>query len=96
MPIIESAKKAIRSSARKQAFNAARKNAALGATKKLKRLLKDGKLDEAQKVFKDAQQAIDKAAKTNYFKKNTAARKISRLAAMVRKAKGAKASTAKK
>lgn len=87
MPIIESAKKAVRSSARKQAFNLARKNAFVSSTKQLKRLLKNGKVDEAQALFKDVQQSIDKAAKTNLLKKNTASRKISRLSAMVKKAK---------
>jgi len=87
MAIIESAKKAIRSSTRKRAFNTVRRSAVLSATKKLKRLLKTGKIDEAQKFFREVQQAIDKATKTNYIKKNTAGRKKSRLAALVRKAK---------
>lgn len=90
MAIIESAKKAIRSSARKRVFNSVRKNAVIGATKRLKRLIKEKNFAEARKVFKDTQQAIDKAAKTNYFKKNTAARKVSRLAAMLNKAESVK------
>lgn len=38
------------------------------------------KKDEAEKLLKDITVAIDKAAKKNIIKKNTASRKISRLA----------------
>lgn len=86
MAIIDSAKKAIRSSARKRAFNVVRKETMNGSIKQLKRLLKDKKVKEARAFFPTVQQAIDKAVKTNYIKANTAARKKSRLVALVKKA----------
>lgn len=86
MAIIESAKKAIRSSARKRAFNVVRKDAISSFVKQYKKLVADKKTAEALAFFPKVQQAIDKAVKTNYIKRNTAARKKSRLLAMVKKA----------
>ena len=81
--ITSSAKKAIRVSARKRVFNLRRKNAIADVVKKIKRLLKEKKNKEAQAFLPTAYQAIDKAAKTKYLKKNTAARKKSRLAKLL-------------
>lgn len=91
MAIIDSAKKAIRSSARKRAFNVVRKEAVAGLVKQLKRLLKDGKVKEARALFPQVQQAYDKAVKTNYLKANTASRKKSRLVALIKKTAAAPA-----
>lgn len=85
MAITDSAKKAIRSSARKRVFNLARKDTMNGDIKRLKRLLKDGKTQEAVALFPKVQQAIDKATKTNLIKKNTSSRKKSRLSALMKK-----------
>ncbi len=90
MAITSSAKKALRSSKRKAVFNARRQDAIKSVTKKIKKLLADKKTKEAQAMLSQAYQAIDKAAKTNLIKKNTAARKKSRLSALIKKA-GAKA-----
>lgn len=85
MAITSSAKKAIRVSARKRVFNLRRKNAIVDTVKKIKRLIKEKKNREAQTLLPLAYQAIDKALKTKYLKKNTAARKKSRLAKLINK-----------
>lgn len=88
MPITSSAKKALRSSLRKRSFNGRRKKSADEAAKGLKKFLASDKKDakEALKMLSVAYATIDKATKSGTLKKNTAARKKSRLAAMVRKA----------
>jgi small subunit ribosomal protein S20 len=86
MPIIRSAKKALRSSARKRVFNLRRKDALRDEVKEVKKLAVAKKPEEARKELSKAYQAIDKAAKRGVIKKNAAARKKSRLSAMVKKA----------
>ena len=88
MPITQSAKKALRNSLRKKSFNGRRKKKADEATKGLKKFLTSDKKDakEALKMLSVAYALIDKATKSGTLKKNTAARKKSRLAAMVKKA----------
>lgn len=87
MPITKSAKKALRSSARKKEFNLARKDALKTAVKKMRKLIAENKTDEARKFFPEVQRIIDKAAKHGgVLKKNNAARKKSRLIAALKKA----------
>lgn len=82
MAITTSAKKAHRASLRKREFNVLRAKTMKDATKTAR---KSGSEENLSKAF----QAIDKAAKRGVIKKNTAARKKSRLIAQLRKA-GAK------
>jgi small subunit ribosomal protein S20 len=79
MPITQSAKKAIRGSLRKKAFNDARKRAMKEVIKKIEKI---AKLDKASatKMVSSAFAIIDKAAKRGVIKKNNAARKKARLA----------------
>ena len=84
MPIIKSAKKAFRASHRKKVFNDRRKKAMKESIKATKTLLKEKKMDEARSSLSFAYKAIDKAAKRGVIKKNTAARKKSRLARAVK------------
>jgi small subunit ribosomal protein S20 len=79
MPITASAKKALRGSARKKAVNDRRKKTMRDSIKDIEKLIKAKSLDEAKKLLKKAESAIDKAAKKGVIKKNTAARKKSRL-----------------
>ena len=79
MPITKSAKKAIRGSLRKKAFNDRRTRAMKEIIKKVQKLAKENKT-EALKLLNSAFQVIDKAAKVGVIKKNNAARKKSRLA----------------
>jgi len=83
MPITKSAKKAIRGSLRKKAFNDRRTRIMRDIIKKLEKLSKGDKAGAA-KLLPNAFQAIDKAAKTGVIKKNNAARKKSRLAKLVK------------
>ncbi|MFA6416064.1 MAG: 30S ribosomal protein S20 [Candidatus Paceibacterota bacterium] len=86
MPIIKSAKKALRSSTKKRVFNDRRRKAMREAVKDIKKLVLAKTPAEAQKKLSDAYQAIDKAAKRGVIKKNAANRKKSRLVKMIKKA----------
>jgi small subunit ribosomal protein S20 len=79
MAITKGAKKAIRSSGRKRVFNLRRKNELSETVKKVRKFIIEGKKDEAQRLIPTAYKAIDKAQKRGVIKKNTAARKKSRL-----------------
>lgn len=79
MPITSSAKKALRSSKRKRFFNLKRKNEMVNVVKEYKKLILAKKTNEAGKLVPKLQKAIDKATKRGLIKKNTAARKKSRL-----------------
>ena len=83
MPITQSAKKAIRGSLRKKAFNDRRKRVMKEIIKKIEKLSKTDKI-EALKMLSSAFKAIDKAAKTGVIKKNNAARKKSRLSRLTK------------
>ena len=83
MPIIKSAKKAVRSSLRKKTLNDMRKKTMKEITKKIEKVSKADK-KEAAKMLSSAYQAIDKAAKRGVIKKNTAARKKARLTRLVK------------
>lgn len=85
MPITKSAKKALRQGERKKVFNLRRKKKVEDVVKSVKRLVKEGKAKEANALLPKAYSALDKAAKGNTIKKNTAARKKSRLNAIVKK-----------
>jgi len=85
MSITHSAKKAFRSSQKKRVFNLARKNKVSQAVKAVKKLIAEGKKKEAAKAFALAQKVLDKAAKAHTLTKNTASRKKSRLAKMIKK-----------
>jgi len=83
MPITKSAKKAIRGSLRKRALNDRNKRSMKEAIKKIEKVVKTDKT-EAIKNLSSAYAAIDKAAKRGVIKKNTAARKKSRLTRLVK------------
>ena len=87
MAITSSAKKAIRSSARKRVFNLRRKDALRDAMKALTKALAARDVAGAEKLVPAAYSAIDKAKKRGVIKGNTAARKKSRLALAVKRAK---------
>lgn len=85
MPIIKSAKKALRGSKAKKVFNDRRNKAMKLAVKSVKKLALDKKSKEALAKLAEVYQVIDKAAKRGIIKKNTAARKKSRLAKLIKK-----------
>lgn len=82
MAITKSAKKAIRVSLRKRAINLRRSRAMRQAMKDVRISTDSKNIDEARarEKLSLAYKAIDKAAKKGVIKKNTAARKKSRLA----------------
>lgn len=80
MPITRSAKKTLRASARKKAVNDRRRRAMKDAVKSVRKLKLEKKGADVRGALSNAYQAIDKAVKGGIIKKNTAARKKSRLA----------------
>lgn len=86
MPITSGAKKALRASKRKRVFNLRRKSAIESTVKEVKKLVAAKKMKEPAAALAAAYQAIDKGSKSNFVSKNTASRKKSRLAALLKKA----------
>jgi len=87
MPIIKSAKKALRGSKRKHVFNIRRADAMKDAVKEVKKLISGKSAADAEKLLPKVYQVIDKAAKRGVIKKNTAARKKARIVKMIKKVK---------
>lgn len=85
MPITSGAKKALRASERKRVFNNRRRRVMKEVLKKIKRAIVSKNSGDAQKLLPEAYKAIDKAAKRGIIKKNTAARKKSRLVKSIKK-----------
>ena len=86
MPITQSAKKALRQSIRRRVKNVERKSALKAAIKEYKKLIVAGKFAEAKKYLPQVYKRLDKAAKANLIKKNTASRLKSRLTKKLGKA----------
>ncbi len=84
MPVIKSAKKALRGSQRKMVFNLRRKRVMKDSIKTIDKLVLGKNKEEAMNNLSSAYKAIDKAAKRGVIKKNTAARKKSRLARAIK------------
>jgi small subunit ribosomal protein S20 len=84
MALIKSAKKAIRQSARKRVQNL-RRSRAIHDTVKAARGTKGMDRKQQDEALRVAYQAIDKALKRGVIKKNTAARKKSRLVKLLKK-----------
>jgi small subunit ribosomal protein S20 len=85
MAITSSAKKAIRASVKKRVFNLRRKWSIEKVEKDIRKLITEGKKKEAMALVPSAYQAIDKAVKTNFVKKNTGSRMKSRLVKFLNK-----------
>lgn len=84
MPITRSAKKALRVSDRKRAVNDRTKKVLKEGIKKVQKLVSEKKWKEAKTELSSAYAAIDKAMKKGAIKKNTAARRKSRLSRMTK------------
>lgn len=83
MPKIKSAKKALRQSIRRKERNVARKKEFRKVIKTFKNLVTEKKLEEAKKQISLVYEKLDKAAKANLIKKNTASRLKSRLSKLL-------------
>ena len=86
MANIKSAKKRILTSEKRAAANKAVKSGVKTAVKKVRVAVEANDAAAAAAAFENAKSDIDKAASKGVLHKNTAARKVSRLAAAVKKA----------
>jgi small subunit ribosomal protein S20 len=85
-----SAEKRNRQSQKRRARNQAVRTRVKSAVKKVRETLEGGELAAAQDAFKKAARVIDQASSKGVVHRNTASRKISRLAKAVAKAAPAK------
>jgi ribosomal protein S20 len=85
MPITSSAKKALRASDRKRVYNLRIRAAIDVPLKKFRKLVAAKSVKEAAALVPVIYQALDKAAKKNYIKKNTASRVKGRVAKALKK-----------
>lgn len=83
MPIIKSAQKALRQNIKRRNKNRQTKKRIRGLVKEVKILISQKKIQEAKKLLPLMYKLLDKAAKTGLIKKNTAARKKSRITKLV-------------
>lgn len=93
MPIIKSAKKALRQSLRRKKQNLRRKSRLKDAIKNYQKLLQAGKLEEAEKRLSEVYKLADKTAKMKTIKKGKADRIKSRLSQLLVKTKSSKTSS---
>jgi len=87
MPIIKSAKKALRQSLRRAPRNLKRKEKIKNLVKQVRALVSQKKTEEAKKLLPEVYKALDKGAKAGVIKKNTASRKKSRIAKAILKSR---------
>lgn len=85
MSITQSAKKALRQNVRRRAKNLVYKKKMKDLIKKVRTLVLEKKIEDAKKLLPQVYKILDKAAKVNVIKKNTAARKKSRITKLVNK-----------
>lgn len=83
MPITKSAKKALRKSEKKRIKNLKIKEKIKKLLKEAKNLISQTKTKEAKAILPQIYKTLDKAAKVGVIKKNTAARKKSRITKLV-------------
>lgn len=83
--ITKSAKKAYRQNIKRRAVNQKRKVALKKVLKNYKKLVAAGNLDAAKTELVKVYQTLDKSAKVNLIKKNTASRLKSRMTALLNK-----------
>ncbi len=83
MPITKSDKKALRQSQKRRIRNIQKKEKIKKLLKEVKSLISQNKAEEAKKLLPQVYRVLDKAAKTGLIKKNTAARKKSRIAKFI-------------
>ncbi len=84
MPNTASAAKRVRSSRRKEKINRMHRGRARTADKKARRLIEQGRVEEAREAVRVAQAALDKAASKGVIHENKAARRKSRLMEQLR------------
>ena len=85
MPITKSAKKALRQNTRRKERNLIYKDKIKNLQKQVKNLVSQKKIKEAKELLPQVYKALDKATKVGIIKKNTAARKKSKITKLVNK-----------
>lgn len=90
MPNTKSAQKRLKQNETLRLRNRAARSVVRNRIKKLIQTLKAGDVQEAENQFKTVCGALDSAANKNLWHRNTAARKKSRLSALILKVKQAK------
>lgn len=88
MAITSSAKKAFRQSLKKGAVNLVYKNKLKSLVKEIRSLVSQKKINEAKNLLPQIYKALDKAAKVNVIRKNTASRLKSRITKLIQKTPG--------
>jgi small subunit ribosomal protein S20 len=83
MPITKSAKKALRQSLKRRERNLIYKKKIKNLSKKIRNFCLQKKIEEAKKLLPQLYKILDKAAKVGVIKKNTAARKKSRITKLI-------------
>lgn len=79
MPNIESARKRVRQSAKRNTRNRSAKSTVTSARKDLLEAIESGNKGEAQKLFTSYSSTLDKSVKKGILKPNNASRKKSRI-----------------
>jgi len=85
MPITNSAKKALRQNNKRRVHNIVYKKKMKALIKKARTLVAENKKEDAKKLLPAIYKTLDKTAKVNIIKKNTASRMKSRLAKLIEK-----------
>ena len=85
MPITKSAKKALKQSYKKKKANIRRKVFFRTTVKEFKKAIIAKEFDKAKELLPRVYKSLDKAAKKNTIRKNTASRRKSRLTQMLNK-----------
>jgi len=88
MPNIASAKKRLRQNIATRDRNRSSRSFVRNRCKNVVKAVRAGNIEDADKLFRDAVKALDQAGSKRIIHKNAAARKKSRLSAMIRKLKG--------
>ena len=87
MPVIQSAKKALRKSQKRRVKNIAKTRRLKNLLKEVRVLVAEKKIEEAKKLLPQVYKVLDKAAKSKLIKKNTASRKKSRISKSILKSR---------
>ena len=87
MPNIASAKKRLRQNIATRDRNRASRSFVRNRCKNVIKAVRAGSIEDADRMFRDAAKALDQASSKRIVHRNAAARKKSRLSAMIRKLK---------
>jgi small subunit ribosomal protein S20 len=96
MPNLPTSIKDLRQTKKRTVYNDRLRNRIKRAVRRYEDLLKEEKLDEAQKALEQVYKVLDKAAKKNVIKEGNASRRKSRLASKLNKLAQDNVNTSKK